>query len=326
MSDFSKTVEKFAAAPWRVMLAVIGASFIVATIVSTIAGHVVSPQEIPRSLVPKKAQATASFNVPAPTASLSQPQIDSILKRNLFNSDGAAEDPGASSGAKLQPSAEAVKSDLPVKLVGTIYGGDPYSGIALVEKNDAKHSINSFMVGDTLLKDVVVKEIHREKIIVDRQGRLEYIEVEKQVLARSRRKKKTGAASTSDYVPIATNPPPSSYREEGFERKDREISMTQAYKNKLLTTDITKVLQDAKATPNMVNGELKGFTLTRIREGSIYQKAGLQNDDIVEEINGVPLTDAAQAIRLLQSLRNENEVDVRIRRGGSPLKFNLMIR
>src|SRR5690606_24595164 len=125
-------------------------------------------------------------------------------------------------------------------------------------------------------------------------------------------------------APIATEPPPPTYKEEGFERKDREITMTQAYKQRLLTEQFTNVLQDAKATPKIgEGGEIQGFCLTRIRKDSIYEKAGLQNDDCVTEINGVPLTDTAQAIRLLQSLRNENEIEVRLMRGGAPTRFNL---
>jgi len=127
-------------------------------------------------------------------------------------------------------------------------------------------------------------------------------------------------------APIATEPPPQTYQEEGFERKDREIQMAQTYRQKLLTTDFTKVLQDAKASPNMVDGELRGFELSRIRKDSIYEKSGLQNADIIEEINGVALTDVAQAIRLLQSLRETPEIELRIVRGGAPMKFTLTIR
>ncbi len=102
--------------------------------------------------------------------------------------------------------------------------------------------------------------------------------------------------------------------------------MTDAFKQRLLGPDFTKVLQDAKATPNMVNGQIKGFRLTRIREDSIYQKAGLQNDDVVMEINGVPLNNAASAIRLLQGLRNENEIEVIVDRGGSQIPMSLSIQ
>jgi type II secretory pathway component PulC len=76
----------------------------------------------------------------------------------------------------------------------------------------------------------------------------------------------------------------------------------------------------------MVDGELRGFIITRIRKDSIYEKAGIQNDDIVEEVNGVPLTDTSQAIRLLQSLRNESEIEIRVKRGGSPMSFTIGVR
>ena len=91
---------------------------------------------------------------------------------------------------------------------------------------------------------------------------------------------------------------------------------------------MTKVLQDAKARPNMVNGVLKGFELTRIREDSIYEKAGFQNGDIVEEINGIPLKDAASSIRLLQQLKakNVNDIEVRLNRGGSIMDMVISIQ
>lgn len=324
MSDFSKVIERFSAAPWRAMLVVLGISFLSATVMSTIVARFFLPDD---TKPPVTRPTDGSFNAPTPQASLNQAQIDLILKRNIFNSEGAAVEVKADAKPEEQ-TKEAVKSDLPVKLVGTIYGGDPFSGIALVENNQ-KRTINSFMVGDTLMQNALVKEIHKEKIIIDREGRLEFIEVERAELARSRRSKKKATPAggpAPGLAPIATEPPPDKFREDGFERDKAEIVMTESYRQKLITTDFTKVLQDAKASPNMVDGELRGFCLSRIRKDSIYEKAGLQNDDCVNEINGVPLTDTAQAIRLLQSLRNEKEIEVRLQRGGSPLRFNLNIR
>lgn len=323
MSDFSKVIERFSAAPWRAMLVVLGVSFLSATVMSTVVARFFLPDDTK----PVTRAPAAEFNAPTPAASLSQAQIDVILKRNIFNSEGAAVEVKNEEKPEQQ-TKEAVKSDLPIKLVGTIYGGDPFSGIALVE-NSQKRTINSFMVGDALLKDATVKEIHKEKIIIDRNGRLEFIEVERAELARSRRSKKKATPAggpAPGLAPIATEPPPDKFREDGFERDKAEIVMTETYRQKLLTTDFTKVLQDAKASPNMVDGELRGFCLSRIRKDSIYEKAGLQNDDCVNEINGVPLTDTAQAVRLLQSLRNEKEIEVRLHRGGTPMRFNLNIR
>lgn len=325
MADFSKLLGRLGEWPWKATLAVLVLSFALATVLSTIVSQMLMPGD-GKSLY-KIPTSSGSFTLPNPTSSLNQTSVNTILKRNIFNSEGSAEDKIDTTPKPQEKFTEVVKSNLPFKLQGTIYGGDPFSGIALVE-NTTKRTINSFMVNDNLTKEAVIKEVHQERIIIDNAGRLEFIEVDRQELTRSKRRKKqsTPKPTSTGVAPIATEPPPSSYKEEGFERSEKEITMTQAYRNKLLSSDFTKVLQDAKASPNVVDGELKGFVLTRIRKDSIYEKAGLQNDDIVEEINGIPLTDTSQAIKLLQSLRNESEIEVRVNRGGSTQKFMLNVR
>ena len=94
----------------------------------------------------------------------------------------------------------------------------------------------------------------------------------------------------------------------------------------MLGEDFSQVLQDAKAEPHYEGGELSGFQVNRIRQDSIYEKAGLRNGDIVKEINGIPLSDAAQAIRLLQSLRGESQIEVRVVRGGESININLQVK
>ena len=330
MFDVSKAMERVAAGPWRAGLMVLGASFLTASLVSAGLGYLVTPS-LDKRTSGGRSMSPSNIRLPEPTPTLTQPAIDTIVNRNIFSSEGKAQLGVASKTVTKgdgDKAVEIVKSDLPIALTGTIYGGDPLSGIALIE-NTTKKTVNSFMVGDTILKDVTLKEIHKQKIIIDNNGRLEFVEVVQERLVRSRRAKKapsSATAGTDNVAPIATEPPPPSFKEEGFERKEREITMSQSYRSKLLTTDFTKVLQDAKASPNMVDGELKGFVMTRIRKDSIYEKAGLQNDDIVTEVNGVPLTDTAQSIRLLQSLRGESEIEVRIIRAGTPLKFNLNVK
>lgn len=309
---------------WWLGLSVIAGSFIVSSLVTILSAWLLfSNLEIAK--LPK--DQSVDFNLPSAAPTLTADAIKVISEKNIFDfeNDGQVISPTK----EEVNSGKLVKTSLPLKLQGTIYGGDPFSGIALIE-NSSVRTVNSFIVGDTLPKSkAVIVEILRERIIIDNAGRREYLEVERKELVRNRRNKKkpvkTNVGATK-IAPIATNPPPANFKEEGFERKSGDIEMTEAYRSKLLGGDFTKVLQDAKATPNMVGGELRGFKLTKIREDSIYEKAGLQNDDVVEEINGVPLTGASQAIKLLQSLRAEKEIEIRVNRGGSVLTFNLNVR
>ena len=63
-----------------------------------------------------------------------------------------------------------------------------------------------------------------------------------------------------------------------------------------------------------------------IGRDSIFEKLGLQNDDVVREVNGVSLSDAAQSVKLLNSLRGESDVEFRVERGGKQMTFNLQTK
>jgi len=321
--------ERLKPLPWRLFAIILSVSFFIATFTSTIIGILYMPSEKSRTgLQTQTGQEQGELKIQGVT--LDKPAVDRILTRNIFNSEGEKGDVGAKKDGPGQVTNEAIKSDLPVKLIGVIYGGDPFSGIAIVE-NTTKRSTNSFMVGDQVDRDAVVKEIHQDRIIVENQGRKEFVMIETTVVRRSSRNRGKAKASVADAGaagdrPLAAGAPPETYKEEGFSREKGDIEMTEAYKGKLLGPDMATVLQDAKADPNVVDNELRGFKLTRIRAGSIYEKAGFVNGDVIEEINGVSLTDTSQAIKLLQSVRNEKEIEVRYSRNGAKYTTTLRVR
>lgn len=266
--------------------------------------------------------------------SLSPTEVERIIKRNIFNSEGkvgdeeASEEDGVSS---IPTDAKAIKSDLPLKLIGVIFGGTPFNGLAMIE-NTTKKVVQSFIVGDIVIKGAKLVEVYNSRIILERNGRREFVDMEVIELVRDSREKarksrtNNNSSKADEIAPIASGPPPENYKEDGFERTGANIQITDGWKQNMLTTDFTKVLQDAKAEPNVVDGEVKGFRLTRIREGSAYLKAGFQNADVIEEINGVPLKDAANAIKLLQQLRNAEDIEVRVNRGGNSYNMNIKVK
>ena len=330
--DFAIQLERFIAKlkplPWKTFAIILAVSFVIATFTSTTIGIIYMPSEKSRAAAPAVVFPEAA-ELKLKGTTLDKSGVDRILTRNIFNSDGEKGDVGVKKGPQTA-TAEAIKSDLSIKLIGVIYGGDPYSGIAIVE-NTAKRSTNSFMVGDLVDRDATVKEIQQDRIIVENQGRKEFVMIETTAIRRSSRtrgKSKAVHTETSSAAdrPLASGAPPESYKEEGFNRDKGEIEMTEAFKGKLLGPDMPTVLQDAKADPNLVDNELRGFKLTRIRSGSIYEKSGFMNGDVIEEINGVILSDTSQAIKLLQSVRNEKEIEVRYSRNGAKYTTTLRVR
>ena len=316
--------------PWRALVFVLAASFAAASVVSALAARWLMPSP------PVTSKVAASHFVdvlPLEHASLDAAGIAAIVNRNVFSTSGKpAEDDQISMETDDKAAANkkdrAVETTLPLKLVGTIYGGDPANGIALIE-DTVKHLVNSFFVGDGVAPDTKITAIYREKVFLQHGEYREYLLLkEKEPPGRQRRGAKPVAKVVvpSEVPKFATDTPPEQFKEEGFERNGGHIVISSDYRKKLLTGDFAKVLQDAKAEPFLVGGELAGFKLTRIREDSVYQKAGLQDGDVIKEINGVSLVDTAQAIKLLNSLRQESELEVRLERAGSQMNLNLQVR
>ena len=310
-----KLLSKFLAVRWPRILKLLGGAFVLAVGTSLLISKLFPLQPSkPRPPLP-----SPFVDDYGPT--LSQISMQTIIKRNIFNIDSEVADDDDKKKDRKEIS-EIPESTLPLKLLGTIYGGDVLSGLAVIE-NTQKKATGSFLVGDEIMKHVTLSEVQQEKIIIDREGQKEFLALERPKLPQSKRRKNVGSNRKTGGV--ATHAP-NQFKEEGFERNGNEITLSNEYKQKLLTTDFSKVLQDAKAEPNLEGGELNGFKLTRIRDDSIYQKAGIQDGDIIKEINGVSLTDTAQAIRLLNALRSEPEIEIRITRNGAPQVFNMKVR
>ena len=306
----------------RPLAVALATSFVLSSLISMGSAYFLIPAENKpkRSKVRRGSVATGQKG-------LSKEDQKLIIDRNIFNSEGKVGDPTAtpSDGKKRPISESLVKSDLPLKVKGIIFSGDPFNGLALLEDTQRRRT-KSYVVGDTVVNNARLVEIYETRVIFDRGGQREYIEAETFEIVRSRRKKSRGGGNRK-ISRIATRPPAEAYKEDGFERKGNEIKLSEEFKRGLLSPDnMAKILQDAKAEPNMVNGELRGFRLTRIRENSVYEKAGFQNNDVVEEINGIPLRDAAGAIRLLQQLKSAKEIEVRLNRGGASQDMNITIQ
>ena len=177
----NRNIEKIQALPWRRIFAIVIISFLAASIMSSIIGW---------WLIGHAKRVAASVQKPpesisiGPPPGLSKEVVESILARNLFNSEGLTGDV-----ADKAAGGEISKSLLPLRVVGIIYGGTPFTGIVMIE-NIQNKNVNSFMVGDQILADAVLEEIQRDLILIRTLGHLEFLALDEIELRRSSR---TGA-------------------------------------------------------------------------------------------------------------------------------------
>jgi type II secretion system protein C len=116
------------------------------------------------------------------------------------------------------------------------------------------------------------------------------------------------------------------FHEDGFERSSGKIVMSGSYRDKLVKEDLAKVMMQMTAEPYFENGAIVGFKLSQIDEGSIFQKSGLKDGDIIAAINGLEMNSIAGAISTLKGLKGVDHIDVDIRRGAGTQKVSVDVR
>jgi type II secretory pathway component PulC len=84
-------------------------------------------------------------------------------------------------------------------------------------------------------------------------------------------------------------------------------------------------LMSAGSYPVIGPSGLRGWGLRWIDTGSIYDLLGFQDDDVVTEIDGRPLTDVEVTLTLLRRLTTDREVTLKVERDGQPFDLRISL-
>ncbi len=218
---------------------------------------------------------------------ITQSHISDIVRRDIFSS--------RKEEVKEAPQKEKKKSALGFRLVGTSItnGKTPF---AIIENNKKKQDV--FEQSEKIFEKAILKEIHSEHVVLDRDGELEVLEVE---------------GGTRD-------PSESNIRSSGTEFVVPEDEVNDALNN------LPKLLSEARAVPYFRNGESVGMRLYAIKSGSLYEKLGLKNSDVIKEINNKQVNDPSKALKLFEDLKSERSISVSVERDGQDVQLQYQIR
>ena len=191
--------------------------------------------------------------------------------------------------------------DLGILIMGSIVEDDLSKNVALI-KEIKKGKVQAVKVGFTILGNLTVKKITKKYIEVEdiKTKKASLVFQEKYASEYQKSNKKTPSK------PKISNT--DEFSEDGFSRRGGKISVTTAYKDKVLS-NLSTVLMQATATPKKIGDKLH-FTLEQIDSDSIYAKAGFINGDEITSINGVSFSNVVEAVKYLNSLKKETEVEV----------------
>lgn len=222
-------------------------------------------------------------------------QTQRITQMNLFG------ERGATTPARAQPQ-DVPQTTLNITLVGVTAASTPSRSAAIIQQGANQ---NTYIIDETIASSrAIVREIYSDRIILENNGRLETLMLDGRDGASGGLSLTTSAPSRAIATPSATGrTPPQSIAEVNYSNINDLINIT----------------------PVQQEGELVGYRLAPKASPELFRAAGFQDGDIAVSLNGYDLTNAAEALALMNELELLSSATVVVLRNGELVELELSI-
>ena len=229
-------------------------------------------------------------DVPAPHVPDEASYSDVIVRRNIFDSTAVFHEPTEANGNGQ------CKADSNLRLLATMVAIPmDYSTALLSEGADRSAKSKPYRMGDQLGTDGRIVSIEQKKVCTDTNT----------CFCMDQAPSKDAGAQAS--AAPATDEGVRQLAENKYE-VDRSFMDSAMGNLEALATQI-------RASPHKgPDGEIDGFRLSSVRQGSLFSKLGIKNGDIVHSVNGTPLTSAEGAMSAYGALKNQGSFSFEITR------------
>lgn len=258
-----------------------------------------------------------------PSQPLSARDYASIVIRNIFDSKAKDKLINSLEDSDIVNAEKAIKSSLDVKLIGTAVFSVPQMSVCVVQDRAAQ-AIQIAHIGESI-KDALLVKVERLKILLQRNGRLEFIESEERPLPFRTAGDVTTSLAPPAGVPPPPAPPPSS--DDGIKWESDGKAVIRQAEVEAALQNMSQVITQARVVPNLTaDNKQDGFKIFAIKSGSIYSRIGLKDGDVLKRINGQDLNSIEQGMQLFSALRNEKSISIDLVRDGQKRSFFFEIR
>jgi general secretion pathway protein C len=214
---------------------------------------------------------------------------------------------GVAETKKVRNSTEKMpETKLNLVLRGVLSAGTTEMASAIIAQG-ANGNEEIYGINDKIPGGITLKEIFPDHVILERQGQLETLRLEKD--------------SGSDSILSPVDQPQSS-------ASTMSAASSQTLKN--IRSDIIKDPTSFRkyALPVVVreNGKQIGYRLQPQQNSDLLKQAGLEPSDVITSVNGVKLDDIQNSISALNQLRSANQVSVIVKRNGTEVPLNIQLQ
>ena len=228
----------------------------------------------------------AKAPTPNPVVAASTPRTpslksytDAILRKNLFDS-AAVYDPNAA----VASGAGECKSEGTVKLLATVVAEPVHYSSALIQMGGKDGGGHGFVIGDEVSGEGRITTIEQKRVCLDNGSCL---------------------CMGGDTAVVARAPGPAADDGGISKLSDTKFAVDQSVLDSAMG-NFEELATQLKVYPHKgPDGQIDGYRVSAIRPNSLFSKLGLKNGDIVNGVNGQPLTSAEGALATYQTLRSE---------------------
>ena len=240
--------------------------------------------------------------VRAPVAPASAPpekvrtlaDFDIVVRRNLFATAQSAVDDGLPQGGNAYVAGEEYTA---YDLKGTIASDDAFGFVVVEEKGKGKQKI--YRIGD-MIGSARLVGITRNAAILTSGGR--------ELVMRIKDTAQGGSLMTRSGRSDASHAP------SGIAISREEVNRNLA--------DLKSIMSQAVVRPSLKDGVQEGFIISNIVPGSLYERFGLQNGDVIVDVNGKTLSGADDLMELVGTMQSGGSISVSLIRNGNPETIN----
>lgn len=239
----------------------------------------------------------------SPRALTKKQYADIIVRRNIFDSTAVYNPQNALAGG----GDGSCTSDSNVKLLATIVADPQEYSSALIATGGKGGKADGYVIGDELGGNGRITAIDRNKVCTD-GGTCVCI----------------GTEGAGEKKPAASKDGPG----EGDVEKtgDNKFVVDQSVIDNALN-NFESLAGQIRVVPHKDSGgQIDGYRLSAIRRGSLFDKLGIKNGDIVHAVNGSPLTSTEGALSTYQTLRNERSFNFEITRRNQRMTMEYEVR
>jgi general secretion pathway protein C len=260
--------------------------------------------------------------VAAPAKSAPPPRIQTARTRSYYQ-EIVTRDIFNLSPELNAPVPVVSAEDLHLKLLGVSHQtkGKPY---VVVEDRQSQQSL--YRVGEEIPGAGKLVAVLKDSAIIERHGHRVALKFPKNELS---------APPTTPRFPMprvpnfrrefGRRPRPQAFNPNVTDLGNNRYAMSRATVNGSLQ-HLSELFTQIRAVPDIVNGRTVGFAVSEIEPGSIFDQMGLEDDDVVTNVNGQALNDPARAMQMLNLVREQRSISVKVLREGKPVELSYEIR